>query len=113
MAKYRRKATSNTSGDTSKVIKSGSAEQPINSSFVGDDERLVIEPGRVEVSYAFADAKKKLRLVLSTAEMQQVPDGLPAMVFLIIKPFFFLLFNNCKFMYNFGHSNFICYYSKF
>lgn len=51
---------------------------------VSDDERLVIDPSRVEVSYAFADAKKKLRLVLSTADMQQVPDGIPSMVIFLL-----------------------------
>jgi len=32
----------------------------------------VIDPGNVESSYAFADAKRKLRLVLSTADVQSL-----------------------------------------
>lgn len=37
-----------------------------------DDERQHIDPLNVESSYAFADAKRKLRLVLSTADVQSL-----------------------------------------
>uniref|UniRef100_A0A1B6E0D7 Receptor-mediated endocytosis protein 6 homolog n=1 Tax=Clastoptera arizonana TaxID=38151 RepID=A0A1B6E0D7_9HEMI len=84
LAKYRRKSavvdSRSLSGDGSKGNKPGNnIELPVAGSFVDDDERLTIDPTRVETSYAFGDAKKKLRLVLSTAEMQQVPDGLPTL----------------------------------
>jgi hypothetical protein len=38
-----------------------------------DDERLSMDPTNVEASYAFMDAKRKLRMVLSTADLQHVP----------------------------------------
>lgn len=38
-----------------------------------EDERLSIDPNNVELSYAFADAKRKLRMVLSTADLQHIP----------------------------------------
>jgi hypothetical protein len=38
-----------------------------------DDERLSMDPANVEASYAFMDAKRKLRMVLSTADLQHVP----------------------------------------
>lgn len=79
LAKYRRK-TSTGGSETNKVGKTVDPEQAGSAGGGGsDDERLSIEPGRVEVSYAFKDAKKKLRLVLSTADIQQVPDKLPTM----------------------------------
>ena len=34
-----------------------------------EDERLIIDSSNVESSYAFKDAKRKLRLVLSTADI--------------------------------------------
>lgn len=37
-----------------------------------EDERQRIDPANVESSYAFADAKRKLRLVLSTADVQSL-----------------------------------------
>ena len=80
LAKYRRK-TSTGGSETTKVGKTVDPEQTGSTGGGGsDDERLSIEPGRVEASYAFKDAKKKLRLVLSTADIQQVPDKLPTVV---------------------------------
>ena len=38
----------------------------------GEDERQHIDPLNIESSYAFADAKRKLRLVLSTADVQSL-----------------------------------------
>jgi hypothetical protein len=38
-----------------------------------EDERLRMDPANVEASYAFVDAKRKLRMVLSTADLQHVP----------------------------------------
>ena len=37
-----------------------------------EDERQHIDPANIESSYAFADAKRKLRLVLSTADVQSL-----------------------------------------
>jgi len=38
-----------------------------------EDERLFIDPNNIEASYAFSDAKRKLRMVLSNADLQHVP----------------------------------------
>lgn len=38
-----------------------------------EDERLYIDPANIEVSYAFMDAKRKLRLVLSIADFSISP----------------------------------------
>lgn len=38
-----------------------------------EDERLLIDPNNIEISYAFSDAKRKLRMVLSTADLQHIP----------------------------------------
>ncbi|XP_075226485.1 GTPase activating protein and VPS9 domains 1 isoform X2 [Lycorma delicatula] len=80
LAKYRRKVSggdnSNANGsDNNKTRKSGESEVTVgNEPVVNEDERLFIDPANIESSYAFKDAKKKLRLVLSTAEVQQVPE---------------------------------------
>ena len=46
-----------------------------------EDERLFIDPANIEASYAFMDAKRKLRLVLSIADFSispHVPEfGIP------------------------------------
>lgn len=46
-----------------------------------EDERLYIDPANIEASYAFMDAKRKLRLVLSIADFSispHVPEfGMP------------------------------------
>lgn len=39
-----------------------------------EDERLYIDPNHIELSYAFADAKRKLRLVLSIADFSMSPS---------------------------------------
>ena len=70
MAKYRRKPSS-TEGEETK-IKVGVRQ-----------EARPVEPARLHASYPFDDAKKKLRLVLSTAEIQQIQDALPALVYKI------------------------------
>lgn len=84
LAKYRTKVT--VGGETAKsecAVKH--SEDGINETRdISDDERLVIDPNHIEASYAFADAKKKLRLVLSTADMQQVPDGIPSTVSIML-----------------------------
>ena len=38
-----------------------------------EDERLYIDPNNIEASYAFTDAKRKLRLVLSIADFSMSP----------------------------------------
>ncbi|XP_054272396.1 receptor-mediated endocytosis protein 6 homolog [Macrosteles quadrilineatus] len=75
LAKYRRKVSV---GEEAKA-KAKDREAESEARDASDDERLTIDPSHVEASYAFRDAKKKLRLVLSTADLQQVPDGMPSM----------------------------------
>ncbi|XP_014203892.1 GTPase-activating protein and VPS9 domain-containing protein 1 isoform X2 [Copidosoma floridanum] len=65
LAKYRRKPSTNS--DTASVESSQSRTKEI------EDERLFIDPNNVELSFAFTDAKRKLRMVLSTADLQHVP----------------------------------------
>nr|CAD7264924.1 unnamed protein product [Timema shepardi] len=71
LAKYRRKPPVVGGGETLSSGEGGPSgqvkvKQP-------SDERLNIDPANVEASYAFVDAKRKLRMVLSTADLQHVP----------------------------------------
>lgn len=77
LAKYRRKpssgadsAASESSGRVPASAASLSEREPEQER---EDERLFIDPNNVEASYAFKDAKRKLRMVLSTADLQHVP----------------------------------------
>ncbi|XP_048505942.1 GTPase-activating protein and VPS9 domain-containing protein 1 isoform X2 [Athalia rosae] len=65
LAKYRRKPSA--TSDTASVESSHSRTKE------AEDERLAIDPNNVELSFAFADAKRKLRMVLSTADLQHIP----------------------------------------
>lgn len=65
LAKYRRKPS--VASDTASVESSQSRTKE------AEDERLLIDPNNVELSYAFSDAKRKLRMVLSTADLQHIP----------------------------------------
>ncbi|XP_043477081.1 GTPase-activating protein and VPS9 domain-containing protein 1 isoform X1 [Leptopilina heterotoma] len=65
LAKYRRKPSANS--DTASVESTQSRTKEI------EDERLLIDPNNIEMSFAFIDAKRKLRMVLSTADLQHVP----------------------------------------
>ncbi|XP_014468928.1 PREDICTED: receptor-mediated endocytosis protein 6 homolog isoform X1 [Dinoponera quadriceps] len=65
LAKYRRKPSA--TSDTASVESNQSRTKEV------EDERLFIDPNNVEMSYAFADAKRKLRMVLSTADLQHIP----------------------------------------
>lgn len=65
LAKYRRKPSA--ASDTASVESNQSCAKEV------EDERLSIDPNNVELSYAFADAKRKLRMVLSTADLQYIP----------------------------------------
>ncbi|KAK2576023.1 hypothetical protein KPH14_007375 [Odynerus spinipes] len=65
LAKYRRKPS--TASDTASVESNQSRTKE------AEDERLSIDPNNVELSFAFADAKRKLRMVLSTADLQYIP----------------------------------------
>ncbi|XP_015600361.1 GTPase-activating protein and VPS9 domain-containing protein 1 isoform X3 [Cephus cinctus] len=65
LAKYRRKPSA--TSDTASVESSQSRTKE------AEDERLLIDPNNVELSFAFADAKRKLRMVLSTADLQHIP----------------------------------------
>lgn len=53
------------------------------------------QPPPMYPSLPFNDAKKKLRLVLSNAELQQIPDVLPAMVS-TCHTFFVIYLVDCK-----------------
>ncbi|CAL7948132.1 unnamed protein product [Xylocopa violacea] len=66
LAKYRRKPSA--ASDTASIESNQSRTKESI-----EDERLLIDPNNVELSYAFADAKRKLRMVLSTADLQHVP----------------------------------------
>lgn len=66
LAKYRRKPSANS--DTASIESNQSRTKEAT-----EDERLLIDPNNVELSYAFADAKRKLRMVLSTADLQHIP----------------------------------------
>ncbi|XP_069695345.1 GTPase-activating protein and VPS9 domain-containing protein 1 [Periplaneta americana] len=70
LAKYRRKPSA--SGDSTASEPGTEMKQP---QLVGEveDERLSMDPANIEASYAFIDAKRKLRMVLSTADLQHVP----------------------------------------
>ncbi|XP_018045878.1 PREDICTED: GTPase-activating protein and VPS9 domain-containing protein 1 isoform X2 [Atta colombica] len=65
LAKYRRKPSA--ASDTASIESNQSRTKEV------EDERLSIDPNNVELSYAFADAKRKLRMVLSTADLQHIP----------------------------------------
>ncbi|XP_044595609.1 GTPase-activating protein and VPS9 domain-containing protein 1 isoform X2 [Cotesia glomerata] len=65
LAKYRRKP--NVVYDT--VSADNSQIRPKET----EDERLSIDSNNVESSFAFSDAKRKLRMVLSTADLQHIP----------------------------------------
>ncbi|XP_051165679.1 GTPase-activating protein and VPS9 domain-containing protein 1 isoform X2 [Leptopilina boulardi] len=65
LAKYRRKPSTNS--DTASVESTQSRTKEI------EDERLLIDPNNIEMSFAFVDAKRKLRMVLSTADLQHIP----------------------------------------
>ncbi|XP_011167348.2 GTPase-activating protein and VPS9 domain-containing protein 1 isoform X3 [Solenopsis invicta] len=65
LAKYRRKPS--VASDTASIESNQSRTKEV------EDERLSIDPNNVELSYAFADAKRKLRMVLSTADLQHIP----------------------------------------
>ncbi|XP_015108702.1 GTPase-activating protein and VPS9 domain-containing protein 1 [Diachasma alloeum] len=65
LAKYRRKPSA--TSDTASVESSQSRTKE------AEDERLLIDVNNVELSFAFADAKRKLRMVLSTADLQHIP----------------------------------------
>lgn len=69
MAKYRRKPSNisdaNTTDSGTSSVKSKGVEI--------DDERMNIDPANIESSFAFIDAKKKLRSVLSTSDVLLIP----------------------------------------
>ncbi|KZC13342.1 GTPase-activating protein and VPS9 domain-containing protein 1 [Dufourea novaeangliae] len=66
LAKYRRKPSA--ASDTASIESNQSRTKETT-----EDERLLIDPNNIELSYAFADAKRKLRMVLSTADLQHIP----------------------------------------
>ena len=79
LAKYRSKGSilagqgdSNASNGTQSMVAFNLAEEHSVDEDEGEDERQHIDPLNIESSYAFADAKRKLRLVLSTADVQSL-----------------------------------------
>ncbi|KAK1119373.1 hypothetical protein K0M31_013207 [Melipona bicolor] len=66
LAKYRRKPSAASDTEASVESNQSRTKEPT------EDERLLIDPNNVELSYAFSDAKRKLRMVLSTADLQHV-----------------------------------------
>ncbi|XP_063231797.1 GTPase-activating protein and VPS9 domain-containing protein 1 isoform X2 [Bacillus rossius redtenbacheri] len=74
LAKYRRKPSGGGDAMTADAVV---PEVPASQIKVKppSDERLNIDPSNVESSYAFIDANRKLRMVLSTADLQHVPWG--------------------------------------
>lgn len=77
LAKYRRKpstgADSAASESSGRVPASAASLSEREGDQGGEDERLFIDPNNIEISYAFKDAKRKLRMVLSNADLQHVP----------------------------------------
>lgn len=81
LAKYRNKTSTTQQLQSSEsVVTNGTAivafnlaeEQSAEEDDEEEDDRQHIDPMNVESSYAFADAKRKLRLVLSTADVQSL-----------------------------------------
>ena len=79
LAKYRSKGSNLTgqgdvsaSNGTQSMVAFNVAEEHSVDEDEGEDERQHIDPLNIESSYAFADAKRKLRLVLSTADVQSL-----------------------------------------
>ncbi|XP_021936373.1 receptor-mediated endocytosis protein 6 homolog isoform X2 [Zootermopsis nevadensis] len=70
LAKYRRKPSA---GGDSTVSEPGTELKAPQLVGEVEDERLRMDPTNIESSYAFIDAKRKLRMVLSTADLQHVP----------------------------------------
>lgn len=76
LAKYRKKSASHTTdsipdsnGSGPDIIDSGG--EPFNEE---QDERLIIDPMNVESSFAFQDAKRKLRLMLAEADLSSLSN---------------------------------------
>jgi hypothetical protein len=61
-----------------------------------DDERLNMDPANIEASYAFMDAKRKLRMVLSTADLQHVPWAMDAAARVVRKSSVVMLATFCS-----------------
>lgn len=79
LARYRGKAVSTqlqqgegSASNTTSIVAFNLTEEQSADEEDGVDERQHIDPLNVESSYAFADAKRKLRLVLSTADVQSL-----------------------------------------
>ena len=79
LAKYRSKGSNlagqgdaSASNGTQSMVAFNVAEEHSVDEDEGEDERQHIDPLNIESSYAFADAKRKLRLVLSTADVQSL-----------------------------------------
>ena len=70
LAKYRRKPSA---GGDSTASEQGVELKPPQMIGEVEDERLNMDPANIEASYGFVDAKRKLRMVLSTADLQHVP----------------------------------------
>ena len=77
LAKYRKKSASQTDSvpdSAASDLVDGGQQQPQQDL---PDERLVIDPQNIEASYAFQDAKRKLRLVLGEADLSSMANFPP------------------------------------
>ena len=72
LAKYRTKAVNEAATNGSTMVAFNLGDQQQQTSDEDEDDRQHIDPSNIESSYAFADAKRKLRLVLSTADVQSL-----------------------------------------
>ena len=69
LAKYRR-PVANKSTDNVTAGQAATADSVTKSKDKVDDEIPLYDPGNLEVCQAFVDAKKKLRLILSSIDLQ-------------------------------------------
>ncbi|XP_045595997.1 GTPase-activating protein and VPS9 domain-containing protein 1 isoform X2 [Procambarus clarkii] len=73
LAKYRNKKPEMDTSETDGMVSTQHNIQVNEIAKTEEDERLFIDPSSIETSYAFADAKRKLRLVLSIADFSMSP----------------------------------------
>ncbi|XP_069937394.1 GTPase-activating protein and VPS9 domain-containing protein 1 [Cherax quadricarinatus] len=73
LAKYRNKKPEMDTSEPDGMVSAQHNLQVGEIAKTEEDERLYIDPNSIETSYAFADAKRKLRLVLSIADFSMSP----------------------------------------
>ncbi len=96
LAKYRTKSTktpsteAELSNSNEVILASGlsnnrggrraAGDEPDNQTVDEFDDRMIIDPNNVEASYAFQDAKRKLRLMLSEVDLSLLTPALTTMI---------------------------------